>query len=185
MWDRSNGLTRRRLLHGLCAGAATLALPTPALARRAGDVRAVDFSNLHTGEWLRTAYWIDGAYVPEALEAISHILRDWREEAVKPIAPETIDIIAEIHRRLDSAGPIQVISGYRTPKTNAMLRGRSGGVAKNSYHIKAMAVDLTMEGRSVRQIARAARSLRAGGVGQYSRSNFVHVDSGPLRTWGR
>jgi len=181
--DRMIDQTRRKLLRGLAAGAAAIA--TPALARVPGDVRAVTFDNLHTGEWLRTAYWIDGAYVPEALDEISYILRDWREDAVKPIAPETIDIIAAVHRMLESDAPLQVISGYRTPKTNAMLRRQSRGVARKSYHIKAMAVDLTMEGRSVRQIARAARALGAGGVGQYSRSNFVHIDSGPVRSWGR
>lgn len=176
---------RRRLLLGLAAGTAALALPAPALARGAGAVRRIAFQNLHTDEWIRAAYWIEGSYVPEVLGEISYLLRDWREEAVKPIAPETIDILAEIHRRLDTAAPMQVVSGYRTPKTNAMLRGQSRGVAKNSYHIRAMAVDVMLEDRSVRQIARAAESLGAGGVGRYSRSNFVHVDSGPVRTWGR
>jgi uncharacterized protein YcbK (DUF882 family) len=90
-----------------------------------------------------------------------------------------------MHRKLETEEPLQIISGYRTPGTNAMLRSRSRGVARKSYHMKAMAVDLSMESRDVRQLARAAESLGAGGVGRYSRSEFIHVDSGPVRTWGR
>jgi uncharacterized protein YcbK (DUF882 family) len=185
MSGQTFGLTRRRLLGGLVAGAAACALPAPAIARRAGRFRALTLNNLHTGEWLSTAYWIDGDYLPEAMDAISYILRDWRAEAVKPIAPETMDILAAMHRKLETEEPLQIISGYRTPETNAMLRSRSRGVARKSYHMKAMAVDLSMESRDVRQLARAAESLGAGGVGRYSRSEFIHVDSGPVRTWGR
>lgn len=184
MTGTPEGLSRRRLLTGLAATAA-LALPAPAIARKAGDFRSLRLISTHTDEWLNTVYWIDGAYVPEALDAISFLLRDWREEAVKPIAPQTIDILAEMQRRIDASEPLKVISGYRTPRTNAMLRRNSRGVARKSFHVKAMAVDVTMETRSTRQLARAALSLDAGGVGLYSRSEFVHVDSGPIRSWGR
>ena len=185
--DDNAGVSRRLLLQGIgCAVAASaLGLPAPAIARGAGNFRSVRMFNLHTDEWVRTVYWIDGAYVPEAMEEINVLMRDWREDAVKPIAPETIDILAAVHARLDTDEPFGVVSGYRTAKTNAMLSRRSSGVAKRSYHIRAMAVDIMLKSRSVRQMARAAQSLEAGGVGRYSRSNFVHIDSGPVRTWGR
>jgi len=179
------GVTRRSLLRTLAFGAGVLALPAPAIARGAGAFRSVKMVNLHTDEWLSAAYWVDGAYIPEALEAISVIMRDWREDAVKPIAPATIDILANLHGLLGAEEPLGIVSGYRTPRTNAMLRRNSHGVARNSYHIRGMAVDLTMKSRSVRQISQAALSLDAGGVGVYSRSDFVHVDSGPVRSWGR
>ena len=116
---------------------------------------------------------------------IGEILRDWREEKVMRIDPRTIDIMAATHNLLDCTEPFEIVSGYRSRKTNAMLRRRSRGVARNSYHTKGMAVDLAMKTRSVRQIAGAALSLKAGGVGRYSRAKFTHLDSGPLRDWGR
>ena len=178
------GRTTRRRLLGLMVGGAA-ALSAPAVLAGAGDFRRVRLLNKRTDERLDLVYWVEGAYVPEALDEISRILRDWREDAVRPYDPKAIDVVAAVQRRLDTSEPFEVVSGYRTPRTNAMLRGRSGGVARNSFHVKAMAVDLALEGRTVRQIAGAAESLRAGGVGRYSRSQFVHVDSGPVRTWGR
>jgi len=158
---------------------------TPALLTGAGDFRNLSLVNEKTGEWLNTAYWAKGEYIPEALEAINHIMRDWREDLVIDMDPHAIDILSATQRLLDTDEPFQVVSGYRCAKTNAMLRRRSRAVAKNSYHIKGMAVDIAMRTRSVRQINRAGLSLAAGGVGRYSRSQFVHLDSGPVRRWGR
>ena len=178
--------SRRMLLAGLGAAAAAPAFASaPSVLRGAGAYRALNIAVSRTGEKVNTVYWVDGEYIPEAVEAISYVLRDWREDAVKPIAHATLDVLAATHRMLDCTEPYDVISGYRTPKTNAMLRRQSGGVAKKSYHIKAMAVDLRLASRSVHQIAEAGLSLGAGGVGRYSRSNFVHLDSGPARSWGR
>ena len=101
-----------------------------------------------------------------------------------PFDPRVLDVISAVTRKLDCGTPVEVVSGYRTPETNAMLRKTSRLVAKNSYHMKAMAVDIRVQNRSVRQIAGAAESLHGGGVGRYTRSNFVHVDCGPMRTWG-
>ena len=157
----------------------------PAIARGQGEFRAVNIFSQRTGEFANTVYWVEGTYIPEALKAISHLLRDWREDREIPIAPATIDILAATHNLLDCSEPFEVISGYRTEKTNAMLRRRSRRVARNSYHVKGMAVDLTLKTRSMRQIAGAAKSLSAGGVGTYTRSEFVHLDSGPVRDWGR
>ncbi len=184
-----NAMTRRALLGGLTAVTAMAAVPAfasaPALLRGAGDFRSLSLVNDKTGEWLNTVYWAEGEYIPDALEAINHIMRDWREDLVFQMDPRAIDILSATQHLLDSGEPFQVVSGYRSRKTNAMLRRRSRAVAKNSYHIKGMAVDIAMRARSVRQISRAGLSLGAGGVGRYSRSQFVHLDSGPVRKWGR
>ena len=180
-------MSRRAFLGGaagLVAASPALAA-APAILRGAGNFRALSLVNGHTAERLNTVYWIDGQYVPEALEAFNYILRDWRENLVMRIDPRTIDIMAATHGMLDCREPFEVVSGYRSPKTNAMLRGSGGGVAKNSYHMKGMAVDIACSARSVAQVASAAKSLGAGGVGRYSRSAFTHVDSGPVRQWGR
>jgi uncharacterized protein YcbK (DUF882 family) len=182
-------VTRRALLGGLAGMMAMATTPAfasaPAVLKRAGDFRSLDLVNRRTGEWLRTAYWIEGNYIPEAIEAVNHIMRDWRENLVHRIDPRTIDILSATHRLLDCSEPFHVVSGYRCAKTNALLRRKSRAVASKSYHIKGMAVDVTMNTRSVRQISQAGLSLRAGGVGKYSRSEFVHLDSGPIRDWGR
>jgi len=180
-------LTRRSLIGGLVVGAAS-GVPAfasaPALLKGAGDIRALNVINSHTSERLNCVYWIEGNYVPEALAAFNFILRDWRQNLIEPIDTKTLDIMAETHRLLGSDEPFHIISGYRCPQTNAMLAGRSRGVASNSYHIKGMAVDLALRSRSVAEVARAAKSLGRGGVGMYSRSKFTHVDSGPVRQWG-
>ncbi len=181
-------LTRRAFIGGAAVGLAVASpafAAAPAVLRNAGNFRALSLVNSHTAERLNCVYWIDGEYVPEALEAFNYILRDWRQNLVMPIDRRTIDIVAETHRRLACREPFDVVSGYRSPMTNAMLRGRGRGVAKYSYHMKGMAVDIACKSRSVGQVASAAKSLGAGGVGLYSRSSFTHVDSGPVRDWGR
>lgn len=188
MTDRG-GLSRRAAL-GLIGGAACMAAApasasAPAINRGAGAYRAVKLTNSRLGERLSTVYWTDGSYIPEAIEEISYLLRDWRENQVMPFDPRVLDVISGLRRSLDITSPIEVVSGYRSRATNEMLRRNTRGVAKNSYHMRAMAMDIRIQDRSVSQIARAATSLNGGGVGRYSRSNFVHVDSGPLRTWGR
>jgi len=185
----NNAVTRRALLGGLASLTAMAAVPAfasaPALLKGAGDFRSLSLVNNRTGEWLNSVYWAEGEYIPEALEAVNHIMRDWREDLAYRMDPHALDILSATQALLECDEPFQVVSGYRTPKTNAMLRRRSRGVAKNSYHMKGMAVDIALKTRSVRQISRAGLSLGAGGVGRYSRSHFVHLDSGPVRRWGR
>lgn len=132
-----------------------------------------------------TIYWIDGEYIPEAMKEVNRFMRDWRNDKVLRIDRRAIDIWAASHRLLDTDEPFMMLSGYRSPETNAMLRSRSRGVARNSLHMKGQAADLRLDGRSVSQMARAAQACRGGGVGRYSRSNFVHMDCGPVRSWGR
>lgn len=182
-----NRLTRRGLLQGFAA-TSVIAAPTYANAfgflRKAGDFRKISMYSGRTGESIDTVYWIDGDYVPEALKEISHFMRDWRSGQVKQIDARTIDIMAASHNLLDASEPYMMLSGYRTPETNALLRSRSRRVARNSLHMAGQAADLRLKSRSVSQMARAAQSCHAGGVGTYSRSNFVHMDCGDLRTWG-
>ena len=177
-------VSRRLFLAGAGAGVAST-IAAPVLAKGAGQYRAVSLINNRTAEKLNTVYWVEGEYIPEAMEAINYIMRDWRQSLVKRIDPRTIDIIAATHNLLDCSEPFEVVSGYRSPQTNAMLRSRSRGVAKKSYHTRGMACDLKLQTRSVFQVSSAAKSLGAGGVGRYRRSNFTHVDSGPVRDWGR
>ncbi|MGB3146397.1 MAG: DUF882 domain-containing protein [Paracoccaceae bacterium] len=182
-----SGLTRRGLLSAFAATVITAA-PTCSnafgLLKGAGDIRRIRMYSGRTGESLNTIYWIEGEYIPEALKEISYFMRDWRSDEVKQIDPRTIDIAAAAHRLLDADEPYMLLSGYRTAKTNAMLREGSRRVARNSLHIKGQAADLRLKSRSVSQIYRAATTCDAGGVGKYSKSNFVHMDCGPIRTWG-
>lgn len=138
-----------------------------------------------TGESIDTIYWVDGDYVGEALKEITLFMRDWRNNKLMSIDTRTIDIMAASHKLLEVDEPYLLLSGYRSPETNAMLRRRSRGVAKNSLHMKGQAADLRLASRSVDQMVRAARACKAGGVGRYTRSDFVHMDCGPVRSWGR
>ena len=182
----SSGISRRGLL-GAFAATAVAAAPTCSnafgLLRGAGDIRRIRMYSGRTGESIDTIYWIEGKYVPEALNEITYFMRDWRQDEVKDVDPRTVDIAAASHRLLDVSEPYLLLSGYRTAKTNALLRSRSRRVAQNSLHIKAQAADLRLRSRSVSQMYRAATACEAGGVGKYSRSNFVHMDCGPIRTW--
>ncbi len=181
-------LTRRGLLAAFAA-TAVVAAPSysraAAFLRGAGDIRRLRMYSGRTGESIDTIYWIEGEYVAEALKEINYFMRDWRFNKTIPIDPSTLDIMAAAHNLLDTSEPYLLLSGYRTPKTNAMLRARSRGVARNSLHMKGQAGDLRLKSRSVTQMANAAIACRAGGVGKYRRSNFVHMDSGPIRTWIR
>lgn len=186
--EYSTDITRRGILRAFAATAITAAPVMSnafAISRGAGDIRRFSASSGRTGESIDTIYWIEGKYIKEALKEINHFMRDWRTDSVINIDSRTVDIMAAAHNLLDSSEPYQMLSGYRTPQTNALLRSRSRGVAKNSLHMKGQAADLRLRDRSVSQMSRAAASVSAGGVGRYSRSNFVHMDSGPIRMWGR
>lgn len=181
------GFTRRTLL-GIFAATAVTAAPRMANAfafnRGAGDIRRLKMYSGRTGETLDTIYWIDGDYIPEVLTEVNHFFRDWRIDRAHRIDTRTLDILAAAHNLLDVSEPYLLLSGYRSPETNAMLRQNSRGVARNSRHMVGQAADVRLDHRSVGQVARAAAACNAGGVGRYSRSNFTHMDCGPVRTWG-
>ena len=187
--SKKNQLISRRSL--LSAFGASLVSAAPVFTnaagfiKGAGDIRKLKMISDKTGERIDTIYWIDGGYIPEALHEIDVLMRDWRRNEIKPIDLRTIDILAASHVMLDTAEPFRLMSGYRSAKTNAMLRRQSRSVSKNSLHITGQAADVRLGTRSVKQLAKAAQTCKSGGVGRYSRSNFVHLDCGPVRLWGR
>ncbi|SES21618.1 Uncharacterized conserved protein YcbK, DUF882 family [Tranquillimonas rosea] len=187
MTEQHSGLSRRALLRAFAA-TPVVAAPTYANAfgflRGAGDVRRIKMYNGRTGESIDTIYWIEGEYIKEAVDEISLFMRDWRNGQVKDIDTRTIDIATAAHKLMETSEPYMLISGYRSPETNAMLRSRSSGVAKKSRHLRGEAADLRLSSRSVSQMARAASACKGGGVGTYTSSNFVHMDCGPVRSWG-
>jgi uncharacterized protein YcbK (DUF882 family) len=178
----------RRGILGAFAATALIAAPTYSnafgLLKGAGDIRRIKMHSGRTGESIDTIYWIEGEYIPEVMKEINHFMRDWRSDDVVKMDPRNMDILAAAHRLMDVNEPYMLLSGYRSPATNAMLRSNSRGVAKHSLHMKGQAADLRLESRSVSQMARAASACASGGVGRYSRSNFVHMDCGPVRSWG-
>ena len=181
----------RRSFLGFSAAAAAAALApgrvqaaTAATSKR--RERVLSLFHTHTGERLTTAYCCDGVYQPEALDRINHLLRDFRQNEVKPIEPQLLDLLHELGGTLEVDAPFHIISGYRSPATNAMLRERGGdhtGVASKSLHMVGKAVDIRVPGVKLDDLRAAARSLKLGGVGFYPTSNFVHVDTGRVRYW--
>ncbi|WP_375690736.1 YcbK family protein [Pseudooceanicola sp. LIPI14-2-Ac024] len=183
----STSMSRRALL-GAFAATAVVAAPTYTKAagflRGSGDIRRLKMYSARTGEKIDMIYWIEGEYVRDAVEEVTYFMRDWRNNQIKGIDMRTMDIMCAAHNLMDCSEPYMLISGYRSPETNSMLRSRSSGVAKNSRHLVGQAADLRLTTRSVSQMAKAASACRAGGVGRYTRSDFVHMDCGPVRTWG-
>ncbi len=151
---------------------------------RPKDVRSISLYNLHTGEKSSVDYWIDGQYEKEALAEINKVLRDHRNDAVCEINCELIDYLSSLQQKLDLDGKtFEVISGYRSPATNAKLRQKSRGVAKESFHMKGMAIDVQIPGTSSDLVFNAAKELKVGGAGYYGNSRFVHLDVGGVRSW--
>ncbi len=182
----SSGITRRGLL-GAFAATAVAATPTYSSAagflRGAGDIRRIAMHSGRTGERLNTIYWIDGEYIGEAVREINMHMRDWRTGEAVQMDLRTIDIMSAALNLMDTTEPYLLLSGYRSPRTNQMLSGSNRGVARNSLHMQGQAADLRLTSRSTSQMSQAALACRAGGVGRYSRSNFVHMDCGPIRSW--
>ena len=166
-------------LMGLAGGSAVRAAAPRAAERR------LSFYNTHTRERVDVAYWAEGRYVPEALARIDRVLRDHRTGAVQPIDRRLLELLHTLRVELDVKGPFHVISGYRSPESNAYLRGLSptSGVAQKSQHMLGRAIDIRIPGVPIASIRRAAVAMQKGGVGFYPASDFVHVDVGRVRTW--
>ena len=188
MMNKTNGTFTRRGILAAFAATTVAAAPTYSSAagflRGGGDIRRLRMYSGRTGERIDMIYWVDGDYIRDAVDEINLFMRDWRTNDVKPIDLRTLDILAAAHNMMDTSEPYMLISGYRSPRTNAMLRARGSGVAKNSRHLRGEAADVRLNSRSVHQLARAALACQGGGVGRYSGSNFVHMDCGPVRSWG-
>ena len=176
-------LTRRTFL-GACTGTIAALGAGPALAALAPEPnRSLAFLNLHTGEKLDITYYEHGKYLSDALDVINHLLRDHRTDEVHPIDPGLLDLLSTLHQRVDGRAAYHVISGYRSPATNAMLSGRSNGVATRSLHLQGRAIDIRLPHCELRDLRQAALALHAGGVGYYPASEFIHVDTGRTRSW--
>jgi uncharacterized protein YcbK (DUF882 family) len=149
----------------------------------AGDSRSLKFYHTHTQQTLQVTYYAGGDYVPDALRDIRLFLADWRNKKQVDIDPELLDILWQIQRVTGSREAFEVISAYRSPETNDLLRGRSSGVAKKSQHLLGKAIDVRLRGTDLEQLHRTASDLKLGGVGYYPDSEFVHVDTGRVRYW--
>ncbi|MEX2408563.1 MAG: DUF882 domain-containing protein [Rhodovibrionaceae bacterium] len=161
------------------------ALPLrPARAAFVTEARTLAFNSLHTGEKTSVTYWEEGAgYLPDAISELTHVLRDWRTEETYEMDLGLYDLLFELRYRLGSEKPFSIISAYRSPKTNASLAANSGNVAKRSYHMKGMAIDIALPDVDLKYLRQVALDMQLGGVGYYPKSGFVHVDTGPFRTW--
>jgi uncharacterized protein YcbK (DUF882 family) len=176
--------TRREALTTFAAAALGAAWSSPAWAApaRPGS-RALDFAHLHTGERLTVEFCTGGQYVPDALAAVNRLLRDFRTGEVHAIDPALLDLLVDLRARTGATQPCDVISGFRSPATNAALRRHSSGVAAGSLHMQGKAIDIRIGDVPLDGLRRAALALGRGGVGYYPASNFVHVDTGRVRAW--
>jgi uncharacterized protein YcbK (DUF882 family) len=141
------------------------------------------FAHLHTAERLRVEYMDGVRYLPQALSAVNHLLRDFRTGDVHDIDPALLDLLHALHASAGSRRPYEVISGYRSPRTNTMLRSHGDGVASGSLHMQGRAIDIRLADVPLAALRDAALDLGRGGVGFYPASDFVHVDTGRVRRW--
>lgn len=174
---------RRQFLRAV-AGAGLGLMASPVFARiPAAAERELTFYNTHTGESLNCTYWADGQYLTEGLTELNRILRDHRSGEIYPIASELIDLVYALDQKVGGTRPFEIISGYRSPKTNTKLRNKNSGVAKRSLHMSGKAIDIRLPCCELKDLHRAALALKTGGVGYYPGSNFIHVDIGRVRSW--
>ncbi|MDX1434502.1 MAG: DUF882 domain-containing protein [Gammaproteobacteria bacterium] len=175
---------RRIWLRAALSVPAALVLPATGRAMSAGGgARELSFHHTHTNEKISLVYAHDGRPIPQALARINEFLRDFRSGEIHPIDPALFDILYDIRLATGSHGVFEVISGYRSPTTNAMLRKRGSGVARKSLHMQGRAIDVRLSGVDTAAVRDAARALARGGVGFYGRSDFVHLDTGRVRHW--
>lgn len=170
--SRWSGQSRRRAVSA-----------TKLVKPRVKPERALELYNVHTGERLKIVYWFKGKYLPTALKNLNRLLRDHHSNAITSIDPQLLDLLYTLGKTLETPAAFHILSAYRSPATNAMLRQHYSGVAEHSLHIEGKAVDIYTPGRDMAVVRRAAIELQHGGVGYYPGSNFVHIDTGPVRAW--
>ncbi len=178
-------INRRRFLK-VSGGLVAAASVSPAWARQLitpQPERSLEMYNLHTGERVRSTYWVQGQYIEDELASINHLLRDHRSNGSIAIDRSLLDLLHDLKSAMNFRQPVHIISGYRSPETNAMLSQRSGGVARKSLHMQGKAIDIRLPGVQLEQLHDQALALKAGGVGYYRRSQFVHLDVGRVRNW--
>lgn len=179
-------IARRGLLRlglGAAASAGLASASGFAWALPSDAPRTLRLLNTHTDEKLNVTYYEDGGYVGDAMKAVNKLFRDYRNGQTHKIDPDLLDTLTAIRRRTDSSAPFEIISGYRSPATNAAMRAQSPEVAKKSLHMEGRAVDIRQRGVDLDHLYAAARTLERGGVGYYPQSRFVHVDVGEVRSW--
>ena len=173
---------RRKLLLGALA---TSMVPFSDAIAAAADYPELSLQmyNLHTTEHIDTVFWSDGSYNVDALHMLNHFLRDHRTGQVKQIDPKLFSILYLLNKKIGNQREISVISGYRSAQTNRLLAQSNAGVAKKSYHIKGRAIDIRIPGKDTRTMRDIGIKLGVGGVGYYAKSDFIHLDTGPKRSW--
>ena len=162
------------------------AIGMPALAKAAQPApaeRTLRLYNTHTGESLRSVFWAEGQFIPDALKDINKLLRDHRNDKVADMDPKLILLLNDVSDKFGDGQTLHIISGYRSPESNAKLAAASNGVAKHSMHMDGKAIDIRLPGKDLAQLHKAAMSMKAGGVGYYPDSQFVHMDTGRVRYW--
>ncbi len=175
---------RAFLKSSLILAAPTLSIPALAkTAQAAPGERTLRLYNTHTGEKLNTVFWAEGAFIPDAMKDINKVLRDHRNNKVAEMDPELMLLLTAVNEKMGNSKELHIISGYRSPESNAKLHSASGGVAKRSLHMEAKAIDIRIPGKDLKMLQRAALSVKGGGVGYYPDSQFVHMDTGRLRSW--
>jgi len=175
--------SRRQILRYLTATGAMFIMPA-ALANLPKETpRQLSLYNLHTEEKLKATYWLEGHYDQDALAEINYLLRDHRSGEHTDMDPSLLDLMFLLHQKMQSNQPFHIISGYRSPASNEMLRQTSSGVAKKSYHTLGMAVDLRLPGSKLEDLRDMAVGLQGGGVGYYPKSDFIHIDTARIRQW--
>lgn len=191
LWEETLGmhgvdLSRRRLLKWGALTVLANLLPCSSFGSTFQDLlpeRSLSFYNIHTGESLEAVYWANGKYLSEPLAEMNHILRDHRTGKEVSFDTRLLDLLYSIGMKLEVRQPFYIISGYRSPKTNALLRKWDGGVARKSLHMYGKAVDIRLPGFRLSSLRRVAMAQRGGGVGYYPHSGFVHLDLGSVRFW--
>lgn len=191
MNPQAHPVDRRRLLRWLAAGPVALSLAYRGTLAHAGDAalellhapRQLSLVNLHTSEKLQVRYFENGAYVPAALARLNSVLRDHRSGETGDIDPKLFDQLHALAECARCEPHYQIISGYRSPASNAQLRAKSKGVARHSLHMEGRAIDVRLSGTACSKLRDYALGMQAGGVGYYAKSNFVHLDTGRVRSW--
>ena len=185
MHDLIPGITtRRQFLRAGLGACALLAFPAAyanIISQR--SEKRLDMLNLHTGERVKATYWVQGRYIPDALQSIDRVLRDHRSGEQHAIDPRLLDLMEYLRYRMGRVQPFHIISGYRSPATNAMLSANSNGVATKSLHMQGKAIDVRLPGVPLATLRKVAISLNVGGVGYYPKSDFIHLDTGTPRNW--
>ncbi|MFN3076420.1 MAG: DUF882 domain-containing protein [Alphaproteobacteria bacterium] len=182
---QEGAVSRRAVLRLGCGLVAAGLLATSAEAAKPRRVaeRVLSFEHLHTGEKLRRTYWAEGRYIRSSLREIHHLLRDFRTGETRPIDLKLLELLHDLHGLVGSRKPIEIVSAYRSKRTNGSLASHDDGVARRSFHLRGMAVDLRLPDRDLGRVRQAALRLARGGVGYYPTSDFVHIDVGPHRSW--